>query len=142
MAVRTGKAPPKKILQELIKTAAQGNPTVVQFAERLVMSGVEVRANLASTGTLNGFSFGLDGHSFKGSQLGKKFGWKALQAQGVSYEQDRDREQLERFSGATPGQPADSNDIRIAVDAGHDQRPVEPVSEHDGQPVEGEFHPG
>jgi len=141
MAVRTGKAPPKKILQELIKTAAQGNPTVVQFAERLVMSGVEVRANLASTGTLNGFSFGLDGHSFKGSQLGKKFGWKALQAQGVSYEQDRDREQLERFSGGTPGQPADSNDIRIAVDAGHDQRPVEPVSEPDGQPVEGEFIP-
>lgn len=144
MAVRTGEAPPKKVLQELIKMAAQGNPTVVQFAEKLVMAGVEVRANLASTGTLNGFSFGLDGHSFKGSQLGKKFGWKALKAQGVSYEQDRDREQLERFSGATAGQPEDpddSDDIRIAVDAGHDQRPVEPVSELDGQSIEGEFIP-
>lgn len=141
MAVRTEQAPPKKVLQELIKTAAQGNPTVVQFAEKLVMSGVEVRANIASTGTLSGFSFGLDGYSFKGSQLGKKFGWKALKAQGVSYEQDRDREQLERFSGATAGQPEDSDDIRIAVDAGHDKRPVEPVSEPDGQPVEGEFIP-
>ncbi len=139
MAVRTEQAPPKKVLQELIKTAAQGNPTVVQFAEKLVMAGVEVRANLASTGTLSGFSFGLDGYSFKGSQLGKKFGWKALEKQGVSYEQGRDREQLERFSGATAGQPEDSDDIRIAVDAGHDQRPVEPVSEPDRQPVEGEF---
>lgn len=141
MAVRTEQAPPKKVLQELIKTAAQGNPTVVQFAEKLVMAGVEVRANLASTGTLSGFSFGLDGYSFKGSQLGKKFGWKALEKQGVSYEQGRDREQLESFSGATAGQPEDSDDIRIAVDAGHDQRPVEPVSEPDGQPVEGEFIP-
>lgn len=35
------------------------------------MSGVEVRANIASTGTLSGFSFGLDGYAFKGSQLGK-----------------------------------------------------------------------
>lgn len=140
-AVRTEQAPPKKILQALIKEAAKDNPTVVQFAEKLVMAGVEVRANLASTGRLNGFSFGLDGYSFKGSQLGKKFGWKALEKQGVSYEQGRDREQLESFSGATAGQPEDSDDIRIAVDAGHDQRPVEPVSEPDGQPVEGEFIP-
>lgn len=140
-AVRTEQAPPKKVLQALIKKAAEGQPTVVQFAEKLVMAGVEVRANLASTGRLNGFSFGLDGYSFKGSQLGKKFGWKALEKQGVSYEQDRDREQLKRLSGATAGQPEDSNDIRVAVDAGHNQRPVEPVSEPDGQPVEGEFIP-
>lgn len=138
MAVRTEQAPPKKVLQELIKTAAQGNPTVVQFAEKLVMSGVEVRANIASTGTLSGFSFGLAGYAFKGSQLGKKFSWKALKAQGVSYEQDRDREQLQRITRA---RAADSDDIRIAVDASHDQRPVEPVSEPDGQPVEGEFIP-
>lgn len=141
MAVRTEQAPPKKVLQALIKEAAKDNPTVVQFAEKLVMSGVEVRANVASTGTLSGFSFGLDGYSFKGSQLGKKFGWKALQAQGVSYEQDRDRQQLERFSGASAGQPADPDNLGIALGAGDDQRPVEPVSEPDGQPVEGVYIP-
>lgn len=137
LAVRTEQAPPKKVLQALINEAAQGSPTVVQFAEKLVMSGVEVRANLASTGTLSGFSFGLGGYAFKGSQLGKKFSWKALKAQGVIYEQNRDREQLERFSGATAGQPEDSDDIRIAVDAGHDQRPTGTVSEHDRSAVEG-----
>jgi len=141
MAVRTEQAPPKKVLQALIKEAAQGNPSVVQFAEKLVMAGVEVRANLASTGTLSGFSFGLDGYSFKGSQLGKKFGWKVLKAQGVSYEQDRDREQLERFSDATTGQPSDSNDLRVAVDARDDQWPVESVPKPDGQSADEVFIP-
>ncbi len=134
LAVRTEQAPPKKVLQALIKKAAEGQPTVVQFAEKLVMAGVEVRANLASTGRLNGFSFGLDGYSFKGSQLGKKFGWKALEKQGVSYEQDRDCEQLQRITRA---RAADSDDIRIADDAAHDQRPVERVSQPDGQPTDG-----
>lgn len=138
MAVRTEQAPPKKVLQELIKTAAQGNPTVVQFAEKLVMSGVEVRANIASTGTLSGFSFGLAGYAFKGSQLGKKFSWKALKAQGVSYEQDRDREQLQRITRA---RAADSNDLRIAVDASDDQRPAESVPEHDRPTIEGVYIP-
>jgi len=139
LAVRTEQAPPKKVLQALIKEAAQGSPTVVQFAEKLVMSGVEVRANLANTGTLSGFSFGLGGYAFKGSQLGKKFSWKALKAQGVTYEQNRDREQLERFSGATAGQPANSDNIRIAVDAGDDRRPAQPVSERDRPAIEGVF---
>ncbi|QBM19242.1 hypothetical protein MARI_33880 (plasmid) [Marinobacter sp. JH2] len=138
MAVRTEQAPPRKVLQALIKKAAAGNPTVVQFAEKLAMSGVEVRANIASTGTLSGFSFGLDGYAFKGSQLGKKFSWKALKAQGVSYEQDRDREQLQRITRA---RAADSNDLRIAVDAGDDQRAAERVSEPDGQPTEGVYIP-
>ena len=137
MAVRTGKAPPKKVLQTLIKEAAQGNPTVVQFAEKLVMAGVEVRANLTKTGKFKGFSFGFDGYAFKGSQLGTSCSWTdkkgGLKKQGVTYEQDRDREQLERFSGATAGQPKDTNDNRITVDACHDQRPTEPV--------EGEFIP-
>lgn len=140
-AVRTSEAPPKKVLQGLIKEAAEGQPTVVQFAEKLVMAGVEVRANLASTGRLNGFSFGLDGYSFKGSQLGKKFGWKALEKQGVSYEQERDREQLERFSGAKASQPADTDNLRIAVDVSHDQWPTEPVPESDRSAVEGVYIP-
>jgi len=145
MAIRTGGAPPKKVLQGLIEEAAEGNPTAAQFAESLVMAGVEVWANIAkNTGKLNGFSFGFEGHSFKGSQLGPKFSWtnkKGLQAQGVSYEQNRDREQLERLSGATAGQRADSDDIRIAVDAGNDQRSVKPISEPDRQPVEGVYIP-
>ena len=137
--------PPKKRLQDLIKRAVENNPTAAQFAEKLVMSGVEVRANISSTGKLSGFSFGLDGHSFKGSQLGPKFSWAnkkyGLQKQGVSYDEDRDREQLEHFSGARPSKPTDTDNLRIADEAEHNQQPVESVREPDGRPVEPEFIP-
>jgi hypothetical protein len=99
-AVRTDQEPPKARLQRLIDAAVADAPSVVELAERLVSEGVLVRANLASTGTFNGFSFELAGVPFKGSELGKGYAWKGLQAKGVTYEQARDRESLERFSTA------------------------------------------
>ncbi len=137
MAERTGTKPPKRRLQALVKSAAQGNPTAAQFAEKLVMSGVEVRANVAKTGTMSGFSFGLSGYSFQGSQLGKKFSWTGLQAQGVSYEQTRDSEQLRRLSGATVGKPANTDNLRITDDAAHDQRPAGRVPQLDRPAADG-----
>lgn len=106
-AVRTGEEPPRQRLQTLVEAAAQGQPTAVQFAERLELAGVSVRANLASTGRLNGFSFEIDGVAMKGSDLGKAFTWKGLQAQGVSYEQARDGESLGRFKPAAATDRAD-----------------------------------
>lgn len=108
MAVRTGDEPPRMRLQALVEQAAKGNPTVVEFAERLEAEGVSVRANLASTGTMNGFSFKLAGVSFTGTQLGAGYKWAALQKKGVSYEQARDREELGRFTKPDtdgPGRP-------------------------------------
>lgn len=107
-AVRTQQEPPRQALQRLVSDAAQGNPTASQFADRLAGAGVEVRANIASTGKMNGFSFGLDGEAYSGSKLGRGFTWKALQEKGVSYEQDRDRPTLERIaarSAAAAGNP-------------------------------------
>ena len=106
-AVRTGEEPPRQRLQTLVEAAAQGQPTAVQFAERLELASVSVRTNLASTGRLNGFSFEIDGVAMKGSDLGKAFTWKGLQAQGVSYEQDRDGESLGRFKPAAATDRAD-----------------------------------
>ena len=97
-AVRIDQEPPKARLQRLIDAAAADAPSVVELAERLESEGVSVRANLASTGTFNGFSFELAGVPFKGSELGKGYAWKGLQAKGVTYEQARDRASLERFS--------------------------------------------
>ena len=102
-AVRTGIEPPKLKLQRLIDAAVADAPSVVEMAERLESEGVTVVANLVATGKLSGFSFGVDGAFFKGSELGsgaKGFAWSGLQARGVSYEQDRDRASLERFSAA------------------------------------------
>lgn len=123
-AIRTGEGVPRLRLQALVEAAAQGQPTALQFAERLELAGVSVRANLASTGRLNGFSFEIDGVAMKGSDLGKAFTWKGLQAQGVSYEQSRDGAGLERFSvraadasgAGNPAAPAEHD--RVAEPAG------------------------
>lgn len=98
-ALRTGDEPPRQRLQRIIDEARQGSPTAPQFAERLEAAGVTPVANLASTGKLNGFSFEIDGVAFKGSQLGKFYGWGAL-SKDVIYDQTTDREALERFSAA------------------------------------------
>lgn len=100
-AVRTGEEPPRQRLQNLVSHALEGRPTAVEFAERLELAGVEVRANLASTGRMSGFSFAIDGVAFKGQQLGANYTWKELQKRGLRYEQGRDRAGLERFGAAS-----------------------------------------
>lgn len=110
-SVRTGRLSPRRRLQQLIDAAVIGTPTVVEFVERLQAEGVAVRANVASTGTLSGLSFLLEDEVFKGSDLGKAYAWKALQARGVSYEQARDRTQL---AGIGAGAPAAAGDDRAS----------------------------
>lgn len=104
-AERTGIRPPRERLQELIDEALAepsdsyiaDRPTAPQLAKRLEEKGVIVRANVASTGRMNGFSFELDGLAFKGSSLGKAYSWSGLQKRGVSYDVERDAAQLERY---------------------------------------------
>lgn len=117
-AVRTGREPPKLRLQRLIDEAVADRPSVVELAERLAEEGVAVRANLASTGTFNGFAFELDGVPLKGSDLGKSYAWKGLQARGVTYEQTRDRSALERFRPAA--RAAEGNHGAAAADRSAD----------------------
>ncbi|NWN92957.1 relaxase/mobilization nuclease domain-containing protein [Marinobacter adhaerens] len=131
-AVRTQQEPPRQALQRLVSEAAQGNPTASQFADRLAGAGVEVRANIASTGKMNGFSFGLDGQAYSGSKLGKGFTWKALQEKGVSYEQDRDRPTLERFAKGAAAGPGDPNRGRAAEATDRDQRTDQPDQANHG----------
>ena len=101
-AIKTGEEPARQRLQRLVTEAAVGGPTAVEFADRLTRAGVEVRANIASTGKFNGFGFRLDGLAFKGSDLGADYKWTALQKQGVTYEKDRDAEALGRYRAASP----------------------------------------
>ena len=132
-AVRTEVEAPRQKLQRLIDEAAADQPTASQFAERLDAAGVTVIANLATTGTMNGFSFSVDGVPFKGSQLGKSYAWKGLLDRGITYEQARDCEELKRFSatarankdgGSTPNNAGISVQSALTEqqrDAGSDQ---------------------
>ncbi len=87
MAVRTGDEPPRQRLQRLLDEAVKDKPTAPELAERLQAAGVGVRANLASTGRMNGFSFEVAGVAFKGSDLGKGYTWAGLQKAGVTYDE-------------------------------------------------------
>lgn len=117
-AIRTGEAPARQLLQNIIDEAVQGNPSATAFVERLESAGVTVKPNVATTGKLNGFGFSINGIAFKGSDLGKKYAWKGLQQQGVTYDQERECGELirrkeqaavaksadgERDPGASPG---------------------------------------
>lgn len=122
MAIRKGEQPPRMRLQSAIDAALQGMPTAVQFAQRLTDAGVTVRANVASTGRMNGFSFELGGIAFKGSDLGKTYTWQGLQSRGVSYEQIGDAEGLARWRVGGKG-PDSGGTVELGrpIGTGHGQ---------------------
>ncbi|MNB80019.1 Relaxase/Mobilization nuclease domain protein [compost metagenome] len=99
---RTGETPERIALAKLIDTAMTDKPSASAFAERLALAGVEVRANF-NKGTLNGFSFSLNGVPFKGSQLGKQYTGQGLAERGLTYVPDRDYAQLQALTAASRG---------------------------------------
>lgn len=94
-------ADPRDVLKELLEPILDelnGPISAIEFCERVQATGIEVSANLANTGRLKGFNFGIDGDRFSGSKIGKRFAWLQLQKEGVVYEQDGHFEGLKRFS--------------------------------------------
>ena len=112
-AENSGITPPRIQLQELIDEAVADNPTAPEFAQRLEDAGVIVRASVASTGKMNGFSFELDGLAFKGSKLGKAYGWGGLQKRGVTYDADQDAAGLERYRLPVEERPPCTDDETV-----------------------------
>lgn len=82
--------PPRERLQKIVAEATKGKPTASEFVARLQAQGVSVWPNVASTGRLTGFSFGIGGVAFTGNQLGDRYRWARLQKAGVSYDMERD----------------------------------------------------
>ncbi|EBT2073545.1 hypothetical protein CJG01_24655 [Salmonella enterica] len=89
MGLRQNTRPPRMVLQDTISEALADKPDTASFLERMKSVGITVAFNKASTGRISGVSFGYAGIHFKGSQLGKKFGWNKI-AEVLNYEQDRD----------------------------------------------------
>lgn len=94
-SARTGEAPARAVLQEIVAEALTGGPqSVLAFVERIEAAGAKAIPNIASTGKMNGFAFEYESIRFKASDLGKGYAWKNLIEKGVQYEQDRDSEAL------------------------------------------------
>jgi hypothetical protein len=98
-AVRTGDEAERQQLQKLVSKALQKPVSATQFVEALQAGGVDVRVNIATTGRLNGFTFGLNGIYFSGSKLGAQYKLASLQERGLTYDQDRESSFLEQFRG-------------------------------------------
>lgn len=138
-ADRTGDAPARMRLQEILAAALdQETKSIFAFLDEMEAAGVTAVPNVARTGRMNGFSFEIDGVPFKGSQLGKAFGWKALQERGIAYEPERD--------GATLVARADGIKRRIAEisggvgeGAGPEAGPTGHGSQHDQPEVRREL---
>jgi hypothetical protein len=108
----------KEQLNALIREAAKDRPTMSEFVRRLQSSGVQVRANIASTGHVSGISYRLERIAVKGSGLGRTYSFEGLQKQGVRYDKARDLPALERAAQATKGLgPLRRRPLRLPVPA-------------------------
>jgi hypothetical protein len=91
----TGEVAVKARLQEHVDLAARGGPSLSEFAERLSLQGVGMRAHVAAPDRLLGLSFELEEVRCKGSNLGRGYSWPGLAARtGLHYEPRRDLEAL------------------------------------------------
>lgn len=86
LSARTGVPCPKEALQQIIDKSMTDKPDLLTFVKRLEDSEVGCKANIASTGKMNGFSFKYRNIAFKASQLGKAYSWVNLQKQ-LNYNQ-------------------------------------------------------
>lgn len=95
-SLRTGTAPVRAILQNVIDEALVDTPDLHDFTERLFLAGITVKPNIASTGRVNGLAFGLNGITFSGAKLGRKYAWNQLKKQ-VDYDRQRDNQLLQKL---------------------------------------------
>ena len=96
---RTGEPSLKKRFQQTIDTARRDRPALAIFLGRLKRSGVTVHFNLAGT-HVSGISFEMEGTVWKGSSLGKKYGWKGIR-DSIDFDLVRDFHLLTGTSPAT-----------------------------------------
>ncbi|WP_241318591.1 relaxase/mobilization nuclease domain-containing protein, partial [Enterobacter hormaechei] len=68
LSERTGEPSPKEALQQIIDKSLSDKPDLLTFTKRLEEAEVSWKANIASTGKMNGFSFEYTGIAFKASQ--------------------------------------------------------------------------
>ena len=87
LSARTGVLSPKEALQHIIDKSLTDTPDLLTFIRRLEEAEVSWKANIASTGKMNGFSFEYRDIAFKASQLGKGYSWANLQKQ-LNYNPD------------------------------------------------------
>lgn len=89
-ALRTGEKPKRLVIQNCIDNIINelgDHLNMESFSKALYLSGIEV-VYAENAGGIYGVSFKLDGVTFKGSQLGKRYSWASLK-KVLGYDKDQ-----------------------------------------------------
>ncbi|WP_096198247.1 relaxase/mobilization nuclease domain-containing protein [Enterobacter hormaechei] len=129
LSERTGLPSPKEALQQILDKSLADTPDLLTFIKRLEEAEVSWKANIASTGKMNGFSFSYRDIAFKASQLGKGYSWANLQKQ-LSYNPDHlEAIRTNTPTKAPPAAPAPAPAPAPAKDVATTDIPRESISE-------------
>lgn len=90
-----------------------GPSSVSELIDRLDFLGVEVAANIAGTGKVNGLSYRFGDHVVTAKAMGRAYTWQNLQKRGLIYDADADLPRL-RSSGR-PGTDGGGDPLRAAA---------------------------
>lgn len=95
MSKRTGKIPPRALLQAACDAAMASSKTMPEYFEQLKKMGVTVQVSLQLEGRkLNGIAYERDGFAISASKLGDRYTPYNLHKKGIQYEFDRDFESV------------------------------------------------
>lgn len=112
MALRTGKASQRMVLQDMVGAALKKSNDLRAFIANLEKSGVNVLFNQASTGRVSGVSYCYGGFVAKGQALGNQFKWGQI-SKTLHYEQTKDFQPIDQANRRTrAAYPQGGNDFK------------------------------
>ena len=128
-AERLGATAPREVIQGAIDAALAAPVSLDDFTAALGREGVTVRLNQASTGRISGISFAIKDAAgvevaYKGSGLGKRYSWAALQKRGLDaqQEEDKDNEQKDQDNERAAAETVGDDARAAGRDSGADGR--------------------
>jgi Relaxase/Mobilisation nuclease domain len=90
--------PVKYQLQQRIEKAAEGQPSMTELVEKLMLGGVAIKHGVTRTGKSKGISYELNKVACSGTQLGGAYTWQGLQQYlGVNHEPERDEKAIQEL---------------------------------------------
>lgn len=111
-ALETGKPSAKMKLQRIVDEEAKHSLSMVDFVKNLERRGVQAIPNIASgNGRITGISYRIDGETMKGSDLGKAYTFAGIQKRGISYNMERDFEELRQAKEINARDSQARNDV-------------------------------
>lgn len=90
MGNKLGAALPTDILATIIDRAVERKGSVTELVEALENAGIDVRANIATTGKVSGLAYRVGTILVTAKALGRSYSWANLIKRGLSFDNDRD----------------------------------------------------